>query len=301
MVLKLNPYTDEVIDAFREILPDNPEEWQLLGVVNKDKDVYTFGNDSKIIGRAFEIVATPYIQQLAKDLDCTFHESKAQNIYPDFYLENNEGKRIAIDVKSTYRRSESSNFSFTLGSFTSYLRNGTKNIDGHYNDYDKHYVLGFVYSRTKDFETKRVPIDEIDKLSSPYEEVEIIFMEKYRIGGDKKGSGNTDNISTIGANSIEAFNNGYSPFTFLGNPVFEHYWRNYPRNTMTKDEKDKLYIDLPSYFDWLESEKNPKFSATQLRAIYKEYINVIAKESYSIRISQFPDPRNAGKSELQDG
>ena len=223
------------------------------------------------------------------------------SIYPDFYLENNEGKRIAIDVKSTYRRSESSNFSFTLGSFTSYLRNGTKNIDGHYNDYDKHYVLGFVYSRTKDFETKRVPIDEIDKLSSPYEEVEIIFMEKYRIGGDKKGSGNTDNISTIGANSIEAFNNGYSPFTFLGNPVFEHYWRNYPRNTMTKDEKDKLYIDLPSYFDWLESEKNPKFSATQLRAIYKEYINVIAKESYSIRISQFPDPRNAGKSELQDG
>lgn len=288
MTLNLTPYTDSIIETFREILPANPEEWQLLGVVNKDKDVYTFGNDSKIIGRAFEIVATPYIKKLAEKLGYTFHESKSQTVYPDFYLEKPDGRRIAIDVKSTYRRSETSNFSFTLGSFTSYLRNGTKNIDGHYSDYESHYVLGFVYSRTKDFETKRVTIEELDTLSSPYEKVEIVFMEKYRIGGDKKGSGNTDNISTISANHPNAFNNGYSPFAFLGNHVYEHYWRNYPRYTMPKDEKEKLYTDLPTYFSWLEKQEDPEFSASELREKYREYQDAIEAEDYSIKIKDLP-------------
>lgn len=297
MTLNLTPHTDSIIETFRKILPDDPNEWQLLGVINKDKDVYTFGSDSKIIGRAFEIVATQYIKELAEQLGYTFHESKSQTVYPDFYLEKPNGKRIAIDIKSTYRRSESSNFCFTLGSFTGYLRNGTKNIDGHYDDYDSHYVLGFVYSRTKDFETKRVTIKELDTLTSPYEKVEIIFMEKYRIGGDKKGSGNTDNISTISANHPDAFNNGYSPFTFLGKDVFEHYWRNYPRYTMPKQEKEKLYTDLPSYFSWLERQEEPEFSASELRKKYRDYQDAIADEEYSIKIKRLLQSETLEESE----
>ena len=128
----LTKHEDEIITSLLNLLPQDPEDWQLIGIVNKDKDVFTFGNDSKIVGRAFEVVATPYIRRLAKELGYAFYESNTQTVYPDFVLKKHDGRLIAIDVKSTYRdftkRGETKSFNFTLGSFTSFLRNGTKNI-----------------------------------------------------------------------------------------------------------------------------------------------------------------------------
>ena len=51
-------------------------------------------------------------------------EPTKQNYYPDFSLIRSEDDRekIAIDVKTTYRREGQSRFSYTLGSYTSYIR-----------------------------------------------------------------------------------------------------------------------------------------------------------------------------------
>lgn len=290
MAFTLDPYTDTVIDTFRGILPKDAKEWQLIGIVNKDHDVFTFGNDSKIVGRAFEVVATSYIKDLAQTLGYEFHESTSQTVYPDFILVKPNGKKIAIDVKSTYRKIKSDGttvgkFNFTLGSFTSFLRTGTKNIHGDYADYDSHYVLAFLYSRTNRFDTTKVNIDDIDQVDAAYDQVEVMFTEKYRISGDKKGSGNTDNIGTISTNCVEVFNYGYGPFAALGNDVYEHYWRNYPRYTMSKEERNTFYSNLPEYFSWLSKQNDSPFDESDLRKKYAEYKTFMNDKGYEISLT----------------
>jgi hypothetical protein len=54
--------------------------------------------------------------------------------------------KIAIDIKTTYIRSDGSSVKFTLGSFGSYIRNNTKNIAYRYTDYAKHYVIDEEYN-----------------------------------------------------------------------------------------------------------------------------------------------------------
>lgn len=282
-------HEDEIVTSLLGLLPKNPEDWQLIGIVNKDKDVFTFGNDSKIVGRAFEVIATSYVKELANNLGYKFHESEIQTVYPDFVLEKPNGRLIAIDVKSTYRGFDQKGnikaFNFTLGSFTSYLRNGTKNIYGKYGDYDAHYVLAFLYSRTNRFETTKVSIGDIGSIQPAYEDVEIAFMEKYRLAGDKPGSGNTDNIGTFKSNSMEPFQYGAGPFALLGNEVFEHYWRNYPRNADTAKEKAGKFKNLPAYFDWLDRQSDSPFDADALRETYTEYKNFVAAKGWNIALN----------------
>lgn len=285
----LAKHEDKIVTSLLSLLPKDPEDWQLVGIVNKDKDVFTFGNDSKIVGRAFEVVATAYVKQLAITLGYEFHESEIQTVYPDFILKKPNGRRIAVDVKSTYRgfdtKGNATAFSFTLGSFTSFLRNGTKNISGTYDDYDSHYVLAFLYSRTNRFETTKVSIDDIGSIQPAYQDVEIAFMEKYRLAGDKPGSGNTDNIGTFKSNSMEAFQYGAGPFALLGNEVFEHYWRNYPRNADTAREKADKFKNLPAYFDWLERQADSPFDADILRETYADYKRFVSAKGWKITLN----------------
>lgn len=280
------PYEDKVIKTLRSLLPKDQDDWQLLGVVNKDRDVYSFGTDSKIIGRAFEVVASVYIEQLAEKLGYGFYESTNQTTYPDFYLVKPNGKRIGIDVKSTYRsftkKGDVKRFRFTLGSFTSYLRNNTKNIEGQYSDYEAHYVLAFLYTRIAEYEPMKLPIEEVEKIPPTYSNVEVIFQEKFRIGGDKTGSGNTDNIATFQAVSAEPFNFGAGPFSVLGKEVFDHYWQNHPRNADPKEKKLSLYKNLPAYFDWLARQEQPQFDPVELRQKYDQYKQWVEASKWDI-------------------
>lgn len=287
--LLLPRHEDEILTSLLELLPKDPEDWQLIGIVNKDKDVFTFGNDSKIVGRAFEVIATAYIKQLAQNLGYKFHESEIQTVYPDFVLEKPNGRLIAIDVKSTYRgfdkQGNTRAFNFTLGSFTSFLRTGTKNIYRHYEDYDSHYVLAFLYSRTNRFETTKVSIDDLDSVQPAYADVEVAFMEKYRLAGDKPGSGNTDNIGTFKSTSMEPFQYGAGPFALLGNAVYEHYWQNFPKYRDSAKEKESRYKNLPAYFDWLEKQANSPFDPAELREKYQAYKAFVASNGWKIPLN----------------
>ena len=141
----------KVIDTIYQELPTNADAWKVLGFLNQNNNIMAFGSDSKIIGRLFEVVITPYLKKVAKKLNCTLGESTRQTVYPDFWLKQTNGRLIAIDIKSTYRKitkkGEVSKFNFTLGAYSSFLRNGTKNIHDSYANYDFHIIIGFVYMK----------------------------------------------------------------------------------------------------------------------------------------------------------
>ncbi|WP_332058472.1 type II restriction endonuclease, partial [Streptococcus canis] len=241
------PYTDKIIETITKYLPKDENEWELVGFVNKKKEIYTFGSDSKIIGRLFEVIAFEALNNSAIELGYTLHESDQQTVYPDFYFVKPNGRKIAVDIKTTYRRSEKAKFGFTGGSFTSFMRNGTKNIVGNYSDYDGHYILGVVYTRETNPTTGKVAFENLDSIIPAYKNIEIFVQEKYRICGDKKGSGNTDNIGTITSASIKPFVYGAGPFSILGKDTFHDYWVNHPRYTDSKEKKQSLYNNIDTY------------------------------------------------------
>lgn len=274
----MNKYTDEIIEGIIQELPKTDKDWELLGFINERKDIYTFGHDSKIIGRLFEIIVEPVLQKVADNLGLKLVFSTSQTVYPDFYFENDQGRRFAVDIKSTYRRTRNS---FTQGSFTSYLRDNTKNIDGNYSLYDKHYMIMFIYDREGKPSDGVFTLDDLPEITAAYKNVDVAVMEKYRVGGDKPGSGNTDNIGTFKAKQFEAFSYGAGPFAFLGNDCYVDYWRNYPRNTLPKKERELLYNNLNEYFSWLENN-GKKELATEYRKKYKEYLEFNKSKKWDI-------------------
>jgi hypothetical protein len=135
-----------------------------------------------------------------------------------------------------------------LGSYASFLRNGTKNIAYEYDQYDQHYVIGFVYDRGEDAQASRpYRLEDIASAPEPYGNVEFFIQEKYKISGFGTGSGNTENIGTISSADIEDFRCGNGPFSQMGNDVFELYWRNYPRYKAPI----KAYTGFDSFASWV--------------------------------------------------
>lgn len=266
----LKKYTDKIIETVYKHLPREEKDWILTGFINQDKDIYTFGNDSKIIGRLFEVLAFDALNSAAKELGYVLGESEKQTVYPDFYFQKPDGKLIAIDIKTTYRKSKNARYGFTGGSFTSYMRNGTKNIHGIYDNYDAHYILGIVYTREKKPSTGKFSIDGLSKIVPAYKDIEFFIQEKYRICGESKGSGNTDNIGTITSNNLGPFLFGAGPFSYLGKNVFHEYWTNYPRYKDSDNVKNSLYTTIPGFISWV-GQKN-KDIAKDLTEKYNKYL-----------------------------
>lgn len=241
----------EFSDKMEKYQPD----FEITGLLTRDDRVYPFGTDTKVLSTIFEMTVRPFIYEIAKDHDLFVYEPVQQNFYPDFTLMSNDEdeRKVAVDVKSTYRnfrRDGSWTAAFTLGSYTSFLRNETKNIAFPYSQYSRHYIIGFIYSRSiREREIKAYALEDRKEVSCPFYNVEFFVQEKYRISGEHAGSGNTTNVGSISGSSIEEFASGNGPFTGHGENVFEDYWRNYGRDSGTR-----AYNNLTEYFRWREDK-----------------------------------------------
>lgn len=268
---------DHIIKLFYEKVNNYNINWEISALVSKNKNLYTLGSDSKIIGRIFEIITTPILNEIAKDLGYKIETPKKQTLYPDFILlkNTNDNNKIAIDIKSTYRKLKSngelsnSKLKFALGSYASYIRNNTKNIAYPYNTFNKHYVIGFVYTRNElAQESNIIPFNNLNSITPPYKDVEFFIQEKYKISGETPGSGNTENMGSFSANTINQFKDGIGPFSVLGKDIYEHYWKNFPKYR----EPYPKYNNIQTYFKWLEKNKiNVGISIDILKDYYEKW------------------------------
>ena len=110
-------------------------DWDLVGILTRSSKVYTLSYDSKILSGIFEILCEPIIRTICENKNWEL-EKGVQNQYPEFtiYSKKSPNKKIAVDIKSTYRQrnvnGELKSFAFTLGSYRSYLQDvkGEKGI-----------------------------------------------------------------------------------------------------------------------------------------------------------------------------
>lgn len=222
--------------------------YSLCGVVDRRGRVYPLDSDTKVISALFEIVTRQAIITYAERAGLRLVEPKKQNHYPDFTLMRDEkdNKKIALDVKTTYRKKGQTRFSYTLGSYTSYIHPGTegKNIVFPYSEYGEHWIIGFVYRRAESRRETRGRIYSFDTLSQvpvPFDDVEVFVQEKWRIAGGRPGSGNTTNIGSI-SGTISDFIAGNG--VFQSEEEFLAYWRGYKR---TKLERRSSYSNVQEF------------------------------------------------------
>jgi hypothetical protein len=219
-------------ESITQLYP-NGVEWDLVGILTKTSKVYTLSYDSKILSGIFEILCEPVISKIANENGYELKKA-VQNQYPEFtiFKADKPNEKIAIDIKSTYRHRNPNGalkpFSFTLGSYKSYLQdpNGKKGILFPYHEYSEHWVIGFIYDRNENLKNIEIKsIIEAAQLEAPYSNIEYFIQEKYKVAGKLKGSGNTTNISSIKSADILDFRNGNGSFQTM--QEFEEYWRNH--------------------------------------------------------------------------
>lgn len=240
--------SDFIIASFYEKMAD--VKFDAYGILDSANKIHTLGTDSKIIGRIFEMFAQPVLEQIATEKGYILKTPESQTVYPDFVMMESERstEKIAIDIKTTYIDTDQSTIKFTLGSFGSYMRNNTKNIEYKYTDYSKHYVIGFVYKRNDAAQESRVyDYEQRSQIQFPYYDVKYFIQEKYKIAGDKPGSGNTENIGSFSTKRFSDLKEGRGPFSELGQDAFDIYWKYYPKYRAA----EQAYTSLDGFLEWL--------------------------------------------------
>jgi len=106
--------------------------------------------------------------------------------------------------------------------------------------------LGIIYDRADGAtidETRPHPIEKLHSITSVISNIQFFVAEKWRIAGDKSGSGNTANIGSI--HRIEDILSGNGMFAKLGEEWFDDYWMNFGKITVKgSDEKTKKITSL---------------------------------------------------------
>ncbi len=228
--------------------------WDIKGVIDSQNRIYTVNNDTKLISKVFELITTPIILDIAEKYNIKVIQSDRQTVYPDLTLILPTGEKIALDIKSTYRKTKDRVAGFTLGSYTGYLRNATKNIMFPYHEYSQHLILGFIYTREEDKAGEIMPLTKIDEIEPVITDIEIIVQEKYKLSSDTPGSGNTANIGS--STDIEILRNGMGIFSEYGEAVFEDYWRNFLQRKIAQNMgKKQPYHNLKEYLEWKNENK----------------------------------------------
>lgn len=209
------------------------DNFEVCGFVDKTGIVYPLGADTKVLSTVFELVCRPAVFETARRLGKKVVEPSVQNHYPDYTLlvSETDNKKIAIDIKTTYRVKNTDKFHYTLGGYTSFIRKGNekKNIVYSFDDYAEHWVIGFVYNRIsakKAAAEHSFTYSEIDNIPLPFDNVEVFVQEKWKISSDKAGSGNTTNIGSINGH-LKDFEDGLP--LFESEQEFLEYWSNYGR------------------------------------------------------------------------
>ena len=239
---------------FRNVLATQSGDWSVKGFIDIAKNIYTISGDTKVISKIIELMLFPVLQKFAKENQLKMILSSEQNHYPDVTFIAKNGQKTALDLKSSYRRTQNTVSGFTLGAFTGYFRfrDSNKNITFPYKEYSKHYILGIIYSKQEPFidENKIYSIDDIEEILSAVKDFDFLVQEKYKIAKDRPGSGNTKNIGSCV--KISELKKGIGPFSKTGIKIFDDFWMNYMTAEMARTAKLRKppYTNLKEYLKY---------------------------------------------------
>lgn len=229
-------------------------DWIIKGFIDIYQRIYTISVDTKIVSKVLELLLTPMFEDFAQKHGLTLELCPQQNFYPDLtFTHPPSGRRFAVDIKSTYRKTATEVNGMTLGAFTGYFRSreSRKNTLYPYGQYSGHFVLGVLYTQSTDAADERqtFALDQLAQIPSVIRDFQFFAQPKYRIAVARPGSGNTKNIGSV--TSIEALAAGNGPFAALGEAVYDDYWMYYLTRDMAEALKvQRPYSNLKTYLEY---------------------------------------------------
>ncbi|MFH1855750.1 MAG: type II restriction endonuclease [Candidatus Omnitrophota bacterium] len=241
-------------EDFRKVLATPSGDWSVKGFIDVAKNIYTISIDTKVVSKVIELMMFPVLRKFAKENGFEMRFCAEQNHYPDVTFITKDKQKIALDLKSTYRKNRDVVSGFTLGAFTGYFRfrDSKKNITFPYKEYSKHYILGVVYTQQEELidENRIYKIDDLEEILSVVKDFDFIIQEKYKIAKDRPGSGNTKNIGSC-VKMLE-LREGAGSFSRLGVKIFDDYWMNYMTVEMARNAKLRKppYANLKDYLKY---------------------------------------------------
>lgn len=240
--------------SFAKAVATNEGEWIIKGFIDVYQHIYSISVDTKIVSKVLELLLFPMFVKFAETHGLKMELCQHQNFYPDLtFTHTASGNRFAVDIKSTYRESETKVNGMTLGAFTGYFRNrdSNKNTLYPYSQYAAHFVLGVIYTKCDDVadERKQFSLDDLAKIPSVIKDFTFFAQPKFKIATARPGSGNTKNIGSV--DKIDALIGGKGPFASLGEEVYDDYWMFY----LTRDMAEALsikrpYMNLKTYLEY---------------------------------------------------
>ena len=199
---------EEILSQLKEIKFNDS-----YSIANEGID-YHLGNDSKILSKIYELILINKLKLILDSKGIEYIENEVQNKYPDFIIKSKveEDRYYAVDIKSSYLKSEKNINGFTLGTYKGYFRNrdSLKSIVIPYSKFHKHYCVCVIYERT---EEKKTPVKF------------ILVREKWRLASKSTGSGNTCNIGSI--KTVSKLTNDEA--LFESKEEFNSYWLGFTR------------------------------------------------------------------------
>ncbi len=249
--------------TFNKAVSTDNGDWIVKGFIDIARNIYTISVDTKVISKIMELLLFPELAHFAEKHKLKLVLAEQQNFYPDMSFVDADGRRFALDIKSTYRVNTEQANGMTLGAFTGYFRNrhSTKNTAFPYASYSGHLVLGVIYSKAEGEidERRRYHLEELESIASVVNDFEFFVQEKYRIALDRPGSGNTKNIGSV--TDIARLVNGTGPFAELGEGVFDDYWQFYLTEDMARAiETKRPYTNLASYLKYKGKRESKRAS-----------------------------------------
>lgn len=240
--------------TFTQAVATDDGEWIVKGFVDIYRRVYTLSVDTKVVSKVLELLLYPAFVRFAETQGFDLQLAPQQNFYPDLtFVSRADGSKFAVDIKSTYRVSDTRVSGMTLGAFTGYFRNrdSSKNTLYPYNAYAGHFVLGVIYSQTADVvdERQQYTLDDLERIPSVIRSFQFFAQPKYRIASTAPGSGNTKNIGSV--TTIADLVNGTGLFAALGEEVYDDYWMFYLTADMARAAGlPRPYTNLKTYLEY---------------------------------------------------
>ncbi|HYP41095.1 MAG TPA: type II restriction endonuclease [Chloroflexia bacterium] len=246
--------------AFTEAVGTEKGDWIVKGFIDVYKRIYTISVDTKVVSKILELLLFPKLAQYADRNGYQLVLAPEQNFYPDIsFVSKSTKMKYALDIKSTYRTDTTTVNGMTLGAFTGYFRNraSRKNIVFPYSEYNGHFVLGVIYSKSEAAieESESYGLEDLEKISSVIRDFEFFVQPKYRIASARPGSGNTKNIGSV--TQIDQLVNGRGPFSVLGEDVYDDYWMYYLTKDMARAvDMERPYWNLKTYVEYKQRGAN---------------------------------------------
>ena len=117
----------EHLDKFKHAISADTGDWTVKGFIDVYRNIYTISIDTKVVSKIIELMLFPILSRFAEENKYRLILSEHQNHYPDISLIAQDGTKIALDLKSTYRTGSERVNGFTLGAFTGYFRQRKSN------------------------------------------------------------------------------------------------------------------------------------------------------------------------------